>query len=66
MLRACGGALFTMIFLPGTIILPLLPLLARVTIRLATFYRVILLILPYPDTLVVVLLKGCTITRSGR
>jgi len=55
------AALFTMMFLPGTIILPLLLaiLVDRVTnARLATFYRVILLIpAVIPSTLVFVLWK---------
>ena len=60
--RACGGpALFTIMFLPGTIILPLLLaiLVDRVNEpRLATFYRVVLLIpAVIPSTLVFVLWK---------
>jgi multiple sugar transport system permease protein len=55
------AALFTMMFLPGTIILPLLlaVLIDRVTQpRLATFYRVVLLIpAVIPSTLVFVLWK---------
>jgi multiple sugar transport system permease protein len=55
------AALFTMMFLPGTIILPLLLaiLVDRVTNpRLATFYRVILLIpAVIPSTLIFVLWK---------
>jgi multiple sugar transport system permease protein len=55
------AALFTMMFLPGTIILPLLLaiLVDRVTnARLATFYRIILLIpAVIPSTLIFVLWK---------
>jgi multiple sugar transport system permease protein len=63
------AALFTLMFLPGTIILPLLLaiLVDRVTHkRLATFYRVVLLIpAVIPSTLVFVLWKWMYNFQSG-
>jgi multiple sugar transport system permease protein len=63
------AALFTIMFLPGTIILPLLLaiLIDRVTDpRLATFYRVVLLIpAVIPSTLVFVLWKWMYNFQSG-
>jgi multiple sugar transport system permease protein len=63
------AALFTIMFLPGTIILPLLLaiLVDRVTSqRLATFYRVVLLIpAVIPSTLVFVLWKWMYNFQSG-